>query len=183
MQKTQFVVLKFLFYVCVAVALAMLQNTPGLFVILGAKPMLVAAFAVAVAMFEGEFAGAFAGAFGGILCDLFSYYRSGYYALMFFVCCLAVGLLVQGFMRPVVMNCCLFTFSAMLLSQGVAFFFLFLIRGYESPGMFFALQILPLCLYTAIVAAPAFFAVRWVHFWFQKKILPEEKKGGSGIVQ
>lgn len=183
MQKTQFVVLKFLFYACVAVALAMLQNTPGLFVILGAKPMLVAAFAVAVAMFEGEFAGAFAGAFGGMLCDLFSYYRSGYYALIFFVCCLAVGLLVQGFMRPVVMNCCLFTFAAMLFSQGVAFFFLFLIRGYESPGVFFMLQILPLCLYTAVVAAPAFFAVRWAHLWFQKKILPEEKKGGSGIVQ
>lgn len=178
MQRTRFVVLKFLFYACAAVALATLQNTPGLLVILGAKPMLVAAFAVAVAMFEGEFAGAFAGAFGGMLCDLFSYYRSGYYALMLFLCCFAVGLLVQGFMRPVVMNCCLFTFAAMLLSQGVAFFFLFLIRGYESPGVFFVFQILPLCLYTAATAAPAFFAVRQVHLWFQKKILPEERGGG-----
>jgi len=177
MQKTRFVVLKFLFYACVAVLLAVLQNTPGLFVILGRKPMLVAAFAVAVAMFEGGFAGALAGAFGGMLCDLFSYYRSGYYALMLFLCCLAVGLLVQGFMRPVVMNCCLFTFAAMLLSQGVAFFFLFLIRGYEAPEIFFLLQILPLCAYTALTAAPAFFAVRRAHFWFQRRILPEERGG------
>lgn len=174
MQKTRFVVMKFLFYACVAVLLAVLQNTPGLLVIAGAKPMLVAAFAVAVAMFEGEFAGAFAGAFGGMLCDLFSYYRSGYYAFIFFACCLGVGLLVQGFMRPVVMNCCLFTFLAMLLSQGVAFFFLFLIRGYQRTELFFLLQILPLCLYTAVTAAPAFFAVRRVHLWFQKKILPGE---------
>ena len=83
MQRTRFVVLKFLFYACVAVLLAVVQNTPGLLSIAGTKPMLVAAFAVAVAMFEGEFAGALAGAFGGMLCDLFSYYRSGYYALIF----------------------------------------------------------------------------------------------------
>lgn len=179
MQKIRFVVLKFLLYAWVAVILLVLQNTPGLFVILGTKPMLVAAFAVAVAMFEGELAGAFAGAFGGMLCDLFSYYRSGYYALMFFFCCLAVGLLVQGFMRPVVINCCLFTFLTMLFTQSVAFFFLFLIRGYEGPEMFFTLQILPLCLYTAVTAAPAFYWVRWAHLRFQKKILPEESREGS----
>lgn len=176
MQKIRFVVLKFLLYALLAVVLAVLQNTPGLFVILDTKPMLVAALAVAVAMFEGELAGAFAGAFGGILCDLFSYYRSGYYALMFFFCCLAVGLLVQGFMRPVVVNCFLFTFATMLISQSVAFFFLFLIRGYEGPEIFFVLQILPLCLYTAVTAIPAFFGVRWLHRRFQKKIIPEEAR-------
>lgn len=173
MQRTRFVVLKFLFYACVAVLLAVVQNTPGLLSIAGTKPMLVAAFAVAVAMFEGEFAGALAGAFGGMLCDLFSYYRSGYYALIFFGCCLGVGLLVQGFMRPVVMNCCLFTLCAMLLSQGVAFFFLFLIRGYPGMELLFLFRMLPMCGYTAVMAAPAFFAVRRAHLWFQKKILPE----------
>lgn len=183
MQKIRFVVLKFLLYALLAVALAVLQNTPGLFVILGTKPMLVAAFAVAVAMFEGELAGAFAGAFGGMLCDLFSYYRSGYYALMFFLCCLAVGLLVQGFMRPVVVNCVLFTFAAMLFSQSVAFFFLFLIRGYEGPELFFLLQILPLCLYTAVTAIPAFFGVRWLHGRFRKKIIPEEDREAAPPAQ
>lgn len=183
MLKKRFVALKFLFYAAVAVVLAVLQNTPGLLVILGAKPMLVAALAVAVAMFEGELAGALFGAFGGILCDLFSYYRSGYYALMFFFCCLAIGLLVQGFMRPVVINCCLFTFAAMLLSQSVAFFFLILIRGYESPEMFFTMQILPLCGYTAATAAPAFYGVRWAHGRFQKMILPEEKREGGAPPQ
>lgn len=173
MAKTRFVVLKYLVYAAIAVVLAVLQNTPGLFLIGRAKPMLAAAFAIAVAMFEGEFAGAFAGAFGGMLCDIFSYYRFGYYALMFFFCCMAVGLLVQGFMRPVVMNCCLFTFLAMLIAQGVAFFFVFLIRGYEGTGEFFAARVLPLCLYTAAAAVPAFLAVRRLHQRFQKLIYPE----------
>lgn len=172
MQKTRFVVLKFLLYGCIAVALCTIQNTPGLLVAAGTKPMLTAAFVVAVAMFEGEFAGALTGAFGGMLCDFFSYYRFGYYALMFFLCCLAVGLLVQGYMRPVVMNCCLFVFAAMLLSQGVAFFFVFLIRGYESPEILFTLGILPLCFYTALAGIPAFYGVRALHQWLQKKIEP-----------
>ena len=172
MQKNRFVVMKFFLYALIAAALCVVQNTPELLVIAGTKPMLTAAFVVAVAMFEGEFAGALTGAFGGMLCDLFSYYRSGYYALMFFLCCLAVGLLVQGYMRPVVMNCCLFVFAAMLLSQGVAFFFVFLIRGYESPEILFTLGILPLCLYTALAGIPAFYGVRALHQWLQKKIEP-----------
>ena len=73
MQKTRFVVLKFFLYGCIAVVLCTIQNTPDLLVAAGAKPMLTAAFVVAVAMFEGEFAGALAGAFGGMLCDFFSY--------------------------------------------------------------------------------------------------------------
>lgn len=173
MPKTRFIVLKFLVYAAIAILLAIVQNTPDLLLIGTAKPMLAAAFAVAVAMFEGEFAGALSGAFCGMLCDFFSYYRFGYYALMLFLCCLGVGLLVQGFMRPVVMNCCLFTLCAMLLSQGVAFFFLFLIRGYPGTELLFLFRMLPMCGYTAVMAAPAFFAVRRAHLWFQKKILPE----------
>lgn len=172
MQKTRFVVLKFLLYAAVAVLLAVLQNTPGLFFAGSAKPMLVAAYVVAIAMFEGEFAGSIAGAFGGMLCDFFSYYRFGYYALIFFLCCLAVGLLVQGYLRPVVMNCCLFIFATMFLAQGVAFFFVFMIRGYEGRELLFTLHILPLCIYTAAMGIPAFYGVRAVHDWFQKKIEP-----------
>ena len=157
MAKTRFVALKFAVYAAVALLLTVVQNTPGLLLIGSAKPMLTAAFAIAVAMFEGELAGAFAGAFGGFLCDLFSYYRFGYYALMLFICCLMVGLLVQGYMRPV-----------------VAFFFLFLIRGYEGTNILFLSRMLPLCIYTAAAAVPAFLAVRWLHQRFQRLIYPAE---------
>ena len=174
MPKTRFIVLKFLVNAAIAILLPIVQNTPDLLLIGTAKPMLAAAFAVAVAMFEGEFAGALSGAFCGMLCDFFSYYRFGYYALMLFLCCLGVGLLVQGYMRPVVLNCCLFILLTMLLSQGIAFFFLFLIRGYEGTELLFTLGILPLCFYTVAMGIPAFFGVRAIHQWFQKRIEPSE---------
>ena len=167
MVKTHFKLLKYLLYALIGLLLCVLQNTPGLFVIAGAKPMLVAAFAVAVAMFEGEFAGAFAGAAGGMLCDIFSYYRFGYYALLFFFCCFWVGVLVQSYLKLVPANCCLFTFLTMLLGQFVAFFFTILIRGYEKPGLLFVTQMLPLCLYTALAGIPAFYGVRYLHRRFQ----------------
>ena len=163
MPKARYHAAKYLLYFLGGVVLCVLQNTPGLFTIAGTKPMLVAALAVAAAMFEGEFAGALCGAAGGLLCDIFSYYRFGYYAFLFLLCCCAVGLLTRNYMRPVVTNCVLFTFLAMLLSQGVAFFFTVLIRGYEAPGLLFAAQVLPLCLYTALSAVPVFYGVRWFH--------------------
>ena len=162
MPKTRYKVLKYLLYFLGGVFLCVLQNTPGLFVIAGVKPMLVAALAVAAAMFEGEFAGALCGAAGGLLCDIFSYYR------------FAVGLLVQNYMRPVATNCFLFTFLTMLFAQSVAFFFTVLIRGYESPGLLFTAQVLPLCLYTAAAAVPAFYGVRRFHLFFQRLLEAQE---------
>lgn len=174
MPKTRYKVLKYLLYFLGGVFLCVLQNTPGLFVIAGVKPMLVAALAVAAAMFEGEFAGALCGAAGGLLCDIFSYYRFGFYALIFFLCCCAVGLLVQNYMRPVATNCFLFTFLTMLFAQSVAFFFTVLIRGYENPGLLFTAQVLPLCLYTAAAAVPAFYGVRRFHLFFQQLLEAQE---------
>ena len=168
MPKTKYKVLKYALYLAAGIFLCVLQNTPGLFVIAGTKSMLVVSLAVAAAMFEGEFAGALCGAVGGMLCDIFSYYRFGYYALMVFLCCCAVGLLVQSYMRPVAANCFLFTFLTMLLNQGIAFFFTILIRDYGSPGLLFSAQVLPLCLYTALAAVPIFYGVRWFHRHFQR---------------
>ena len=61
MPKTRFIVLKFLVYAAIAILLAIVQNTPDLLLIGTAKPMLAAAFAVAVAMFEGVCRGSFRG--------------------------------------------------------------------------------------------------------------------------
>ena len=64
--------------------------------------------------------------------------------------------------------------AAMLAAQGVAFFFLFLIRGYEGTNILFLSRMLPLCIYTAAAAVPAFLAVRWLHQRFQRLIYPAE---------
>ena len=148
--KTKFVVLKYGFYGLLAVVLCVLQNTPGLFALWGGKPMPVAALAVVVAMLEGELHGGLFGAFSGFLCDLYGSDRMGYTALMLFLCCVAVGLAVQTFMRSTPVNCLFFTFVSMLFIRGISFFFTIFLPGYEGAALFFASSVLPLCVYTAL---------------------------------
>lgn len=122
MLSTRYKAAKFAIYVLVLLALTVMQNTPGLFAIMNIKPMLAAAMAISVAMFEGELAGGFMGAFAGFCCDLFSSYSFGYYTLTLFFFCVTIGLLVQSYMRPVVANAILFTFITMAVIQWIGFF-------------------------------------------------------------
>ncbi|MEG2073187.1 MAG: hypothetical protein RRY54_00310 [Angelakisella sp.] len=170
MITTKYKVAKFAVYGGVAVLLCILQNTPGLFVLWGTKPMPVAAFAICVAIFERETAGGLFAVFAGLCCDLFSVYAFGYYAMMLFFCCVTVGLLTQGFMRPVVANAMLFTLAAMLLAQWVGFFFTILIWVEEGAVHYFLTTQLPLCLYTALAAFPLYYLTRILHLYFEAKI-------------
>lgn len=170
MVTTKYKVAKFIAYGVVAVLLCVLQNTPGLFVLWGIKPMPVVAFAICVAIFERETAGGLFAIFAGMCCDLFSVYAFGYYALLLFFCCVGVGLLTQGFMRPVAANAMLFTFLSMLLIQWIGFFFTILIWVSEGAAVYFFSVLFPLCIYTAVSAVPIYYLARVVHLYFEEKI-------------
>ena len=171
MLSTRYKAAKFAIYVLVLLALTVMQNTPGLFAIMNIKPMLAAAMAISIAMFEGELAGGFMGAFAGFCCDLFSSCSFGYYTLTLFFFCVTIGLLVQSYMRPVVANAILFTFITMAVIQWIGFFFSFLLWGYEGAGRYYLYRLLPMCIYTAVSAAPLYYLTRMIHGTFQKKIL------------
>lgn len=170
MITTKYKVAKFIAYGILATLLCVLQNTPGLFVLWGSKPMLVAAFAICVAIFERETAGGLFAVFAGLCCDFFSIYAFGFYALLLFFCCVAVGLLTQGFMRPVAVNAVLFTFVSMLIIQWIGFFFTILIWVDQGAGDYFFSVQFPLCLYTAVTAFPLYYLARSVHLYFEAKI-------------
>ena len=168
--KTKYVIFKYGVYCLLAVFLCVMQNTPGLFVVCGVKPMPVAALSVIVAMMDGELAGGLFGAYAGFLCDLYGADKVGYTALMLFVCCVAVGLAVQTFMRPVALNCALFTFLSMLVIRGISFFFVIYIRGVEDAGLFFLTSVLPLCLYTAATGLLLYPLMTRIRMVFEEKI-------------
>ena len=170
MLTTKYKIAKFIAYGLLAALLCVLQNTPGLFVLWEVKPMLVAAFAVCVAFFERETAGGLFAIWCGFLCDLMSAYTFGFYMLSLFVLCVAVGLLTQGFMSRVSANAVLFTLVAMLMIQGVAFFFVFFIRSVPDSGGYFLRQMLPMSLYTAATALLLYYPTRWLHNYVQTLI-------------
>lgn len=158
---------KFAAYAVIAYILTILQSTPGLFQIGGIKPALTFGFAVSVAMLEGEFAGGFFAVWAGLLCDFFSYNKFYYNALMLFICCVIVGLLVQTYMRPALMNAVLFTMCAVLLTEVVSFFFTIFIQGYSSGGHYWLTRELPFALYSAAAALPLFLLARCIYRRFE----------------
>ena len=170
--RTKYVIFKYSSYALLAVVLCVLQNTPGLFSVWGIKPMPLVAFAVLLAMFEGELAGGLFGAFAGFLCDLYGSEKVGYTALMLFLCCVVVGLLVQSYMRCNLPNAFAFTLAAMLVIRGVSFFFMLLLPGHQEAFLYAQHSLLPLCVYTALWGLVLFYPVHMLYSFFEGYIEP-----------
>lgn len=170
MVTTRYKVAKYLLFCVLAVLLFVLQVTPGLFAIRGVRPMPLIGFAVAIAFYEGELVGGIFGAVCGFLCDFYGYDFKGYYALMLFLCCVAVGVLARTYVTTSLLNSVIASFASILLIQTVSWFFQLVFWNYAGAGVFYLSHVLPLSLYTAVFSALMFWLVRWVWTHFQKKI-------------
>lgn len=170
MLSTKYKIAKFITYGILAIVLCVVQNTPGLLLLWGTKPMLVVSFAVCVTMFERETAGGLFGAFSGLLCDLFSPYTFGYYGLALFICCVLVGLLSQSYVTPMAVNALLLALATIFAIQWSGFFFTILIMDIPDSMRYFTGRILPLCAYTGVTAIPFYYLAGKLHRYFQRLI-------------
>lgn len=164
---------KYTVYALLLLALYVLQTTPGLFVILGAKPLLVIPAAIAIAMVEGEFVGGIYGAFAGLLCDVTSTALFGFNGLMVALFCVAAGLMVIYLMHCNTGGAVLFVLITMLARGSLEYLFGYHIWGYESVGRLFTLRILPVALYTTAITPPIFWLIRRIYRRFQAALHPE----------
>lgn len=170
MLNTKYRIGRLISYGIVAWLLCVLQNTPGLFAIAGIKPMLVVPFAVSVALYQKETVGGIFGMFAGLLCDFFSTYTFGYYAMALLFFCTVAGMVAQGYMRTSAMNATIFTFATILFIQLVGFFFTILLWSDSSAWTYFLQKILPMCLYTAVTTIPIYWFTGLLYDFWQKKI-------------
>jgi len=171
MNKTKLTLIaKFLAYGALLLVLYVLQTTPGLFVIFGAKPMLVVPAAIAIAMCEGELVGGFYGAFAGLLCDMGSSMLFGFNGLLLAFFCVGTGLLVTHLMHCNLWNAILFTFIAMLAISSLEFLFGYGMWGLENVWMIYVYRTLPLIVYTTAVAPLLFWLLSKVHRKVQRMV-------------
>lgn len=164
---------KHVLYTLIILLLYTLQTTPGLFVIMGAKPMLVFPAAIAIAMLEGEFVGGIYGAFAGLLCDLSGSLLFGFNGLVLAVFCIAAGLLVIYLMHSNTGGAVLFVFVTMLVRGGIEYLFGYGMWGYENVWKVFSGHILPVILYTVAVTPLIFWLLRRLCRRFHKLLAGE----------
>jgi len=169
--KKRAYMLKYTTLVAVLLLLYVMQTTPRLFVIMGAKPILVVPFAIALAMYEGEFVGGIFGIAAGILCDMGSHGLFGYSGIICGLACISIGLLIIYLMRCNVGGCILFVLLTMLLRGSVGYFFAYGIWNYEGAWRIFTGQTLPTILYTTAVTPLLYYFVRALHRYFQNRII------------
>ncbi|MBP5303751.1 MAG: rod shape-determining protein MreD [Clostridia bacterium] len=136
-----------------------IQMAPFSLQIAGAKPLLLIAFTVCIALFVGPLGGGIAGAFAGFLWDIFSTRTLGFNAIILLVVGTACGLLIWMMMRNNILTAVLLTAGACLtqIILDWGFHYLLFDRGNEWDAL---LSIyLPNGLYTVLISPLVYWVV------------------------
>lgn len=163
-------VLKWVLYLLLLLVFYTLQTTPGLFQIMGVKPVLIVPFALCVSMFEGELGGAVIGILTGLLWDVSSGRLLGYNGLMMMAFCIVVALLVMYLMRANWLNTVLLCGAVMLVQGLLDFVFYYVMWGYSGVSAILVQVILPTALYTVLISPLMFLLVRKMAMTFNEVV-------------
>ncbi|MCI8440912.1 MAG: rod shape-determining protein MreD [Provencibacterium sp.] len=161
---------KYTAYIFLFIILYVLQSTPGLFSVLGIRPVLLIPAAVTLAMYEGGFIGGLFGALAGMLCDLGAFSFYGLYSMLLLCCAAASGLLVVYLMRRTLRVAMLLTSGTAALCCLLRFYFDYGLWGYGGISGIFWEQTVPTAIYTAAAAPLFFYLFRRLNRYFSEKI-------------
>ncbi len=163
-------VIKWIIYVVLLLLFYTLQTTPGLFQIMGVKPVLIVPFALCIAIFEGEWAGAFIGILTGLLWDVSSDRLFGYNGLIMMIACATVALLIMYLMRANWLNAALLCGGVMLAQQMLDFLFYYAMWGYAGVLQILLQVTLPTVVYTTLLSPLMFLLVRKIASKFNEVV-------------
>lgn len=152
MRRLQGRYLKWTAYGLMILLACILQSTPHLFTILGARPLLIVPVVISIAMFTGPVGGAAAGIAGGLLWDLYADRLLGFNALLLLILGCACGLLVHVLIRNNLLSAMLLIGGALLVQCLADWFFNHVLLGLDHPFYLLLHQVLPNMAYTLIVA-------------------------------
>ena len=138
-------------FLLVAVVSAIIQNTPGFRLSLGAwSPMLLIPFVVCVAMYERSLSGLLYGVLAGTLWDFGSTGADGMYTLMLATIGFSVGMIITFYVRNRLFSAFVLTLASST-AVSVAYWMIFVLRkGFEGTWAILLSRFLPIALYTAV---------------------------------
>lgn len=143
-------IIRCLAYTLELLVLFMIQETPGLLPrIYGARPVLVLAAGLVIAMFELETPAMAFGIVAGLFCDFGFSGTLGFHALILAVLCFFISLLVRAYMQVNPVTAVLLGIVALGITFGAQWLFFYYFH-YSSPGYALRMHYLPKYLYTLI---------------------------------
>ncbi|MEG1996288.1 MAG: hypothetical protein RR036_02125 [Oscillospiraceae bacterium] len=153
---------KWFIYVLLLLILYALQTTPNLFVIFGAKPILIVALVVCVAMYEKPFSAAMFGMLGGLFWDISSDKLLGFNAIILLCCCTGISLFCTYLIRTKLVNSLAFCAITLTVQGALDFLFYYIIWKYPGIHLILLHQIIPNAIYTILIAPLTFLIVKLI---------------------
>lgn len=153
---------RFALYAVELLLLFALQEIPGLLpMIMGAKPLLVLAAVLTLAMREDPVPAMSLGIFAGLLTDLGVGCPAGWHALQYGVLCFVLCLLCGSRMQIHLYTSVLMGLWSVALAVLLDWFVLYVAPGYSLPVYALLNAYLPLYFYT-VLAVPVCYGIQWL---------------------
>lgn len=132
--------------------LFVLQEIPALLPrIMGAKPILVLAAVLTMAMLEENLPALFIGLFGGLLCDFGGGSPMGYHALVFSLLCFLLSSLCGTRMQVHLYTCVMMGLWTVAAAVLLDWLLLYVAAGYSLAGYALVNAYLPVYFYTLLM--------------------------------
>lgn len=170
MHKSMRGTIKWVTYLALLLVLFVLQTTPGLFQIMGVRPILLIPFVICLSMFESEKTAAIIGALAGCLWDSNTMRLFGFSAIILLICCVSCSLLIMYLIKANLVNAMLLCTATVAIYLSIDFLFYYVIWGYDGLTSILLRYLLPMAGYTLVIAPLIFFLVKKVHHLLYRKI-------------
>lgn len=160
-------IIKWVCYTLLMLLCTVLQTTPGLFQLGGAKPLWLLPLALAVAVEEDEFSGGIFGAVCGLMWDYTAGRTVGMLAFELLVLCFLLSAVVQLYFKASAANFVLLALAASLLVLSLDWLFFYYMPGYSGAVERYLWFVLPTAVLTIPVCGLVFGCVRRIHAEFK----------------
>lgn len=163
--------LKWTLYSLFLLFMSILQTTPGLLPSFWeVRPVLLVSAVVGIAMFETDVLAGTFGLVAGLLWDNASNRLLGLNALLLFIACITVSLLLTYLMRNNVYTAMLLCTSVIFIVELFDWFFYYALLGYEHSLYVLARFYLPTVLYSALLSPLIYWIVKAMVRFLRKSI-------------
>lgn len=139
-----------------------LQTIPGLFSVMGIRPIIVLPLVICVAMFEEVMPSVIYAVIGGLLWDISSDKLFGFNAIILLACAMLVSLICIYYLRTKLVNSIIFVTITVLLQSFLNYTFYYALWGEANKAGVLIGIILPMALYTVIISPIVYWIVKSV---------------------
>jgi len=155
--------IKWAVWVVLAILLLSLQTAPGLFAILGVKPLLIFSLATTFAFFEDDKSAGIYAVFLGAIWDVAAGKSFGFSSAIMLIIATVISLLVLYLVKQNIINCLILTAAGLFCYDVIYYIFYFLIWDRPGGWMLILCHFIPTFIYTISITPLFYYGIKFLN--------------------